>query len=146
MKRMQKGFTLIELMIVVAIIGILAAVAIPQYQDYTVKAKLSKVAGYVDPIKTSVSVYNQEQGNLNLSTGNNWTSLGIGTPSTTPEVTAVGLSATSGVITLTIGAGIRATTIDTTTISMSPLVGNTAITWLNSCSSTETIVKNYFKC
>ncbi len=56
MKRsMQKGFTLIELMIVVAIIGILAAVALPAYQDYTVKAKVSEVILAASSAKTSVS-------------------------------------------------------------------------------------------
>jgi len=51
------GFTLIELMIVVAIIGILAAVALPAYQDYTVRAKLSEVLGLAAAAKTSVSEY-----------------------------------------------------------------------------------------
>jgi len=55
MKRIQKGFTLIELMIVVAIIGILAAVALPAYQDYTVRAKMSEVVLAASGPKTAVS-------------------------------------------------------------------------------------------
>ena len=55
MKTMQKGFTLIELMIVVAIIGILAAVALPAYQDYTIRAKMSEVILGMSACRTSIT-------------------------------------------------------------------------------------------
>ncbi len=64
MKKQQQGFTLIELMIVVAIIGILAAVALPAYQDYTVRAKMSEVIGLAAAAKTSVSEYYVSMGSM----------------------------------------------------------------------------------
>jgi type IV pilus assembly protein PilA len=57
MKRVQQGFTLIELMIVVAIVGILAAIALPAYQDYVVRSKMSEAEGAIAACKTSVSEY-----------------------------------------------------------------------------------------
>ena len=59
---MQKGFTLIELMIVVAIVGILAAVALPAYQDYTVRAKATELITVMDPAKIAVTEAVQNNG------------------------------------------------------------------------------------
>ena len=57
MNRIQQGFTLIELMIVIAIVGILAAVALPAYQDYTVRAKMSEAIAKSAEVKTSIAEY-----------------------------------------------------------------------------------------
>lgn len=64
MNQAQKGFTLIELMIVVAIIGILAAVAIPAYQDYTIRAKVTEVISMAASAKTSISEYYTTMGEM----------------------------------------------------------------------------------
>lgn len=64
MKTLQKGFTLIELMIVVAIIGILAAIAIPAYQDYTIRAQVSEGLNLAESVKTAVSDYYAQNGSM----------------------------------------------------------------------------------
>ena len=93
MKSIQKGFTLIELMIVVAIIGILAAVALPAYQDYTVKAKVSEIVLAASACRTNVSeVY---QSTSTLPTANNW---GCEATSPTKYVASVATTAKGGII------------------------------------------------
>jgi len=64
MKRIQKGFTLIELMIVVAIVGILAAIELPAYQDYIVRSKMSETMAAIAACKTSVAEYTSTKGTL----------------------------------------------------------------------------------
>ena len=64
MKTLQQGFTLIELMIVVAIIGILAAVAIPSYQDYTARAQVSEAVSLTSQFKTSLAEFFADNGNF----------------------------------------------------------------------------------
>lgn len=64
MKRAQQGFTLIELMIVVAIIGILAALAVPAYQDYTIRSRVGEASSMSGAARTAIDVYYSENGTL----------------------------------------------------------------------------------
>jgi len=123
-QKAQKGFTLIELMIVVAIIGILAAVAIPAYQNYVVKAKFAEVETVANVYKTAVANCGQELGALtNCTLGNN----GIpGTQSTT-HVASVAVAA-DGVITVVP----TATTNAASTLVLTPTMGATSFTWVKS--------------
>jgi type IV pilus assembly protein PilA len=68
MKKVQQGFTLIELMIVVAIIGILAAIAIPAYQDYTIRSKVTELINAAGVCKTSIAEYYQSKGYMPADT------------------------------------------------------------------------------
>ncbi|MDD4912522.1 MAG: prepilin-type N-terminal cleavage/methylation domain-containing protein [Sideroxydans sp.] len=91
MKNVQKGFTLIELMIVVAIIGILAAVAIPAYSDYTKKAKFTEVVQATQALKTALETCAADLGAFTDCThGNNGVPPAIGTVGTVPTTPAFG--------------------------------------------------------
>lgn len=98
MKKVQQGFTLIELMIVVAIIGILAAVAIPSYQDYTKRAHVSEGFGLAGAAKTAVAEYYASEGVY--PTTNTQAGLAGAASISGNAVTSVSIGA-SGVITVT---------------------------------------------
>ncbi|XLZ69356.1 prepilin-type N-terminal cleavage/methylation domain-containing protein [Massilia sp. SR12] len=111
-RQAQAGFTLIELMIVVAIIGILAAVAIPAYSDYTIKAKMGNVLGSVESVKTAVVTCVQEAGGdmANCTPGgtlaDGTTVNGVPPFQATKEVKSVTYTAASGALTAKLAKGL----------------------------------------
>jgi type IV pilus assembly protein PilA len=118
-KKVQQGFTLIELMIVVAIIGILAAIAIPAYQDYTIRAKVTEGIGLADAAKTAVSEAYQSGDMAGVTAlSASWVS------SPTKYVSGITVAA-SGLITVTYAALVPQ--ISGQTLTLSPNIGGVAL-------------------
>ena len=125
MKSFQKGFTLIELMIVVAIIGILAAIAIPAYQTYTIRAQESEALGFADAAKVAVTEAFTASGAWPADN----TAAGLAVANTIKSKYVVSVANVGGQITVTTGNDINPAGVGT--IIMTPATStNNDVTWL----------------
>ncbi len=126
MKNMQKGFTLIELMIVVAIIAILAAIAIPAYQDYLIRSQVSEGAVLSDGAKTAVAEFYSNKGHFPLN--NESAGLAPAASIAGKYVTEVDVSGTPGIIEATYGNQANSA-IATQTLQFSAIAHGGSLEW-----------------
>lgn len=134
-KSAQKGFTLIELMIVVAIIGILAAIALPAYQSYTDRAKFAELVSSASPIKSAMAICVQIEGAL----GDCDTAAELGlTLNATASAAGPGvvITGTTGVVTITGDSPIGDQTAPTYTLTPTYTAASGSLTWAEACSPT----------
>jgi len=131
----QAGFTLIELMIVVAIIGILAAIAVPQYQNYTNKAKFTEVVNATAPMKGAVELCVNAQGLTgndviaNCENGKNGVPAAAAAYGNVASVTAD----TKGIV---VATAVSTAPLNGATITLTPALVNGSVVWTKSCSNT----------
>ena len=118
MKRLQQGFTLIELMIVVAIIGILAAVALPAYQDYTIRAKMSEIILAMSACRTSITEVYQSGGTPPLA--NEW-----GCEAVASKFVASLTTDTNGIVTATVQN--ISVDVNGSVVTLAPLITGTVV-------------------
>ena len=136
MKSMQKGFTLIELMIVVAIIAILAAIAIPAYQDYLVRSQVSEASTLADGAKTAIAEYYSNTGDFPPS--NKSAGLATDTDIKGKYVKSVNVGTDPGIIEVEFGTGANKA-IQTSMFALSAITHAGSIEW--SCASAKTTVE-----
>ena len=132
---LQNGFTLIELMIVVAIIGILASIALPAYQDYTVRAKVSEGAIVASYLITGVTEKLGDAGMLGVAAYSNQvaTEVIVGTI-LTPKITDASINPLNGEISITMN-GIAQLSATTSTIGYQPMIGGAVLSSTNMAGS-----------
>jgi type IV pilus assembly protein PilA len=129
--RPQKGFTLIELMIVVAIIGVLAGLALPAYSNYTKKAKFAEVVTAGSAVKSSIDLCYQMKGDLTLC--DEYGDLDRDQDSVTGGANVVSAAiAANGVITVT-----GAATVNSATYKLTPVAASGRLTWTATCSNDD---------
>ena len=148
MQRKQQGFTLIELMIVVAIVGILAAIAVPAYQDYMTRAKVSEGISAVDQIRTAVADFYTSQGHFpqTNSMGNGTTANGtysVDRAKYASEIDYAYVGTTSGTLALKLHTGWNANiTSSANTITYTGTGTTSTVTW--SCNTTAATVPSKY--
>ena len=129
--RSQKGFTLIELMIVVAIIGVLAGLALPAYSNYTKKAKFAEVITAVSAVKSSIDLCYQMEGDLDLC--DSYGEIDRTQNSVTGGANIASVTNEAGADTIT---GTGATAVDGATYVLKAVANNGALIWSQQTSST----------